>query len=137
MTVESSNATDETFQLYRKYQMAIHHDKPGENTMKGYKRFLCESPLEQCAGPLSGCGTYHIHYRVDGHLFAVSVIDVTPLAISSVYLFYDPDYGFLSPGTLTALKELELLRAEQARFPDFKYYYMGYYVHQCPKMRLV
>ena len=48
-------------------------------------------------------------HRIDGKIFAVGVIDTTPEALSSVYLFYDPDYEFLSPGTLCALREIEYI----------------------------
>lgn len=72
---------------------------------------------------------------MDGHLFAVSVVDVLPEMLSSVYVFYDPDYSFLSPGVLTALKEIDLMRCEaETSYPMFQFYVLGYYVERCPKM---
>lgn len=49
-------------------------------------------------------GAYHQWYLLDGKLIAVGVIDILPGCISSKYLFYDPDYNFLSMGTYTALR---------------------------------
>ena len=46
-------------------------------------------------------------HRIDDKIFAVGVIDLTPNTLSSVYLFYDQKYEFLSPGTLSALREIE------------------------------
>jgi len=46
-------------------------------------------------------------HRIDGKVFMVGVLDITPQVLSSVYLFYNPDYEFLSPGTLAALREIE------------------------------
>lgn len=48
-----------------------------------------------------------MNHRIDGKLFAVGVLDYTPNCLSSVYLFYDPEYGFLDPGHLCAIKEIE------------------------------
>ena len=45
-------------------------------------------------------------HRIDGKVMAVGVIDITHKCLSSVYLFYDPKYEFLNPGTLSALKEI-------------------------------
>lgn len=57
-------------------------------------------------------------HRIDGELFAVGVLDYTPHALSSVYLFYDPSYAFLNPGTLCALKEIEYCRRIQEQFDN-------------------
>ena len=48
-------------------------------------------------------------HRIDGELIAVGVLDYTHEALSSVYLFYDPKYEFLTPGTLSALLEIEYI----------------------------
>ena len=52
-------------------------------------------------------GGYHMIHRIDGEIFAVGVLDYTPNVLSSVYLFYNPKYEFLSPGILTAVREIE------------------------------
>lgn len=41
-----------------------------------------------------------------GKLVAVGVVDILPRCLSSVYLFWDPDYRHLALGKLTALYEL-------------------------------
>ncbi len=66
-------------------------------------------------------------HRIDGKLFAVGVLDILNTSISSVYLFYDPDYGFLSPGTLCALREIEYVKKFTKHNFSLKYYYMGLY----------
>ena len=73
-------------------------------------------------------------HRIDGQIMAVGVIDITEECLSSVYLFYDPKYEFLNPGTLSALKEIEYIRRiRKSRDPMFKYYYMGLYFQDCQK----
>ena len=52
----------------------------------------------------SGYGSFHQHYILDGKIIAVGVIDILPHSVSSVYLYYDPDYSFLSLGTYSALR---------------------------------
>ena len=41
---------------------------------------------------------------MDDKLIAVGVVDILPKCVSSVYLYYDPDYGFLSLGIYSALR---------------------------------
>ena len=43
-----AKATPETFELYKKYQVSVHNDKPEKVTMRGFSRFLCDSPLGVC-----------------------------------------------------------------------------------------
>ena len=97
----------EEFELYVKYQTTIHKDKPGEVTLNGFKRFLCNSPLTDSnyKGPFTkGYGSYHQQYRLNGKLIGVGVIDILSDCVSSVYFFYDPSYEFLNLGTYSALQ---------------------------------
>ena len=75
-------------------------------------------------------GSFHQCYRLNGKLIALSVLDLLPHAVSGVYFIYDPEYARWSPGKLSALRELAL-----AAEAGHGYYYMGYYIHGCPKMR--
>ena len=73
-------------------------------------------------------------HRIDGKLFAVGVLDLTPNGLSSVYLFYDPEYAFLNPGTLCALREIEYIKkVKKEHKDDFKLYYLGLYFQDCQK----
>lgn len=40
-----AEATDETYDLYKRYQMAVHKDAESKVTRRGFERFLCNSPL--------------------------------------------------------------------------------------------
>uniref|UniRef100_H2Y4K2 Arginyl-tRNA--protein transferase 1 n=1 Tax=Ciona savignyi TaxID=51511 RepID=H2Y4K2_CIOSA len=101
-----------------------------------WTRFLVDSPLNNnTEGPLKGYGSYHNQYWLDGKLVAVGVLDILPSCISSVYLYYDPDYGFLSFGVYSALSEISLVRRLTRTHPCLTHYYMGYYIQSCPKMR--
>ena len=127
----------ESFALYQKYQMAIHHDTEEKCSEKTFKRFLCDSPLIPMPGAKEwpcGYGSFHQHYRIDGKLIAVGVVDILPHCLSSVYLFYDPDFNFLSLGAYSALRELEMTRRLYLGEKALQFYYMGYYIHSCPKM---
>lgn len=91
--------------------MSIHCDAPGTNTTKQYKRFLVDTPLvlEQLKTTSSDLptklGSYHMQYWLDGkELIAVGVLDILPTSVSSVYLYYDPDYSFLTLGTYSAIR---------------------------------
>ena len=79
-------------------------------------------------------GAFHHHYRVDGKLIAVGVVDILPLCLSSVYLFYDPAYHHLSLGIYTALAEIDWVQRFQLTHPRCEYYYLGYTIVTCAKM---
>lgn len=70
-----------------------------------------------------------------GKLIAVAVLDILPHALSSKYFFWDSDYAALSPGKISALKEVEWVQTAAQQCPALHYYYMGYYIHSCHKMR--
>ncbi|XP_051883738.1 arginyl-tRNA--protein transferase 1 isoform X2 [Pristis pectinata] len=128
----------ESYQVYKRYQMAIHKDPPDKPTEQQYTRFLCQSPLQAenpPDGPDSGYGSFHQQYWLDGKIIAVGVIDILPRCVSSVYLYYDPDYAFLSLGVYSAVREIAFTTELQKTVPDLCYYYMGFYIHSCPKMK--
>ncbi|KMY95227.1 arginyl-tRNA--protein transferase 1 isoform X2 [Drosophila simulans] len=126
----------QSFALYKKYQISIHNDPP--KNQDAYKDHLQATPLKNEKprdGPEMGYGSFHQQYWLDDKLIAVGVIDILPGCVSSVYFFYDPDYSFLSLGTYGSLREIELVQSLAENVPSLKYYYMGFYIHSCPKMR--
>jgi len=146
---EFRRTVDESFEVYRKYQVMIHKDKPNDCTMNQFKRFLCSSPIlegEPVAVAKTGgfppnyfprsYGGYHQQYVLDGKIICVGVLDILPNCVSSVYLYYDPDFSFLSLGTVSALMEIAYVRDLQKHWSSkLRLYYMGFYIHSCPKMR--
>ncbi|ACO65052.1 predicted protein, partial [Micromonas commoda] len=137
VTTRPSAFDEEEYRLWRRYQTRVHGDDPNENNELGYGRFLVDTPLRRrwVASPPSGFGSFHQQYRIDGKLVAVGVVDVLPYCLSSKYFFWDPDYAALSLGKLGVLREIEWVREASAHCPTLRYYYMGYYIHDCPKMR--
>ncbi|XP_076632548.1 arginyltransferase 1 isoform X2 [Colletes latitarsis] len=138
MTNEFKCTFDESANLYKKYQMAIHGDPPEECEKMSFFNFLAKNSLQQWKpndGPPTGYGTFHEQYWLDNELIAVGVIDILPACISSVYFFYDPAYAHLSLGTFSSLREVCLTRELNRSAENLKYYYMGFYIHTCPKMR--
>ena len=112
--------TDEHYALYCRYQR-VRHNGGGmdDNTPEDYNNFLLESPLESML----------VEFRLDGVLKIVSIIDVTPHALSAVYTFYADDAG-ASYGTYAILWQIELARRTRRR-----YVYLGYWIEQSDKMR--
>ncbi|PIN09689.1 Arginyl-tRNA-protein transferase [Handroanthus impetiginosus] len=131
----------EEYSLYRKYQLQVHNDTPAHVTESSYKRFLVDTPLvyvspsDDGAVPPCGFGSFHQQYVVDGKLIAVGVFDILPKCLSSKYLFWDPDFAFLSLGKYSALEEIRWVSQNQVHCPSLQYYYLGYYIHSCSKMR--
>jgi arginine-tRNA-protein transferase len=134
VTLEPDNCTDEKFQLYKDYQINVHHDKPEDVSKRGFERFLCKSPISRETVKKDGkelrLGSYHQCYRLDGRLIAIGVLDLLPHAVSGVYFVYHQDFEKWSFGKLSALREAAL-----ALEGGYEFYYMGYYIHNCVKMR--
>ncbi|XP_046417336.1 arginyl-tRNA--protein transferase 1 isoform X5 [Neodiprion fabricii] len=138
MSSEYISTSKQSYELYKKYQMAIHKDRAEQVTQQQYTRFLVESPLQEWVpadGPPQGYGSFHQQYWLNNQLIAVGVIDILPSCISSVYFFYDPIYSHISLGTYGSLREVMLTRQLNKLVPNLKYYYMGFYIHTCLKMR--
>lgn len=74
----------ESFQLYRAYQQNRHGDKLEDLTEERYRNFLVESPLIRT---LPSLGTFHHRWFWRGRLMAVSVLDMLPSSLSSVYFY--------------------------------------------------
>jgi hypothetical protein len=60
----------------------------------------------------------------------MAVLDLLPHCVSGVYFMYHSDFEKFGLGKVSALREAALA-IEQ----DYQYYYMGYYIHTCPKMQ--
>jgi hypothetical protein len=59
----------------------------------------------------------------------MGVLDLLPHCVSGVYFMYHGDYRAWGFGKLSACREAAL-----AREGGYQYYYMGFYIHSCPKM---
>lgn len=156
-TVQITRAmfSEEALEVYIKYQKHVHKDTKDLNKEQ-YERFLCQCPLFDKEEPFAAMpvdsdfkndqirtkkdegvwpqyhGCYHMEHRIDGRLFAVGVMDLTAHSLSSVYLYYDPDFEFIAPGTLCALREIEYMKRVRKDFDDgFKMYILGYYFQDC------
>uniref|UniRef100_A0A8B9HSZ4 Arginyltransferase 1 n=1 Tax=Astyanax mexicanus TaxID=7994 RepID=A0A8B9HSZ4_ASTMX len=103
---------EESVALYARYQMSVHGDTPCECDEKQIC-FLSLSPSLQAEtspdGPEVGYGSFHQQYWLDGRIVAVGVIDILPNCVSSVYLYYHPDFASLSLGSYSALRSLFLM----------------------------
>ncbi|QSS66179.1 arginine-tRNA-protein transferase [Histoplasma capsulatum] len=121
------------YDLFLKYQMTIHKEPASRWNVPSFKRFLCtgiQRKTVKIGSKEQRLGSYHQCYRLDGKLIAVAVLDLLPHAVSSVYLFYDPEYSDYEFGKISALREIALTSEG-----NYQYYYMGFYIHSCPKMR--
>lgn len=134
MTLEPSDFTTEKYELFRNYQQHVHHDPPSKISLSGFANFLCSSPLIRTSRTVNGkaqhLGSYHQCYRVDGRLVAMGVLDLLPHCVSGVYFIYHSDFERWSFGKLSAMSEIALTLEG-----GYQYYYMGYYIPSCAKMR--
>lgn len=116
--VHPPRVTDEKYMLFRQY-IDGRHDGAMARTNEAFQDFLYDSPTE----------TLEFEYRIDKRLIGVSIADRCPGGLSSVYMFFDPACAPRSPGTFSALHEIDYIRQAGMR-----YYYLGYYVAGCAAM---
>mmetsp|Transcript_27328 Transcript_27328/g.49158 ORF Transcript_27328/g.49158 Transcript_27328/m.49158 type:complete len:471 (+) Transcript_27328:1633-3045(+) len=131
ISLENNLFTQEKFELYKRYQAAVHNDT--KDNADSFQRFLCSDALVRDEGDGIEQGCFHMMHRIDGRLIGFGVIDILPKGVSSVYFVYEPEFKFLSLGVVGAIKEIEFIK--QYLTDDFKFYYMGYYIDTCQKMR--
>ncbi|EPQ61312.1 hypothetical protein GLOTRDRAFT_125034 [Gloeophyllum trabeum ATCC 11539] len=183
--LESPSYTAEKYQLYEAYQAQVHGDTL--NLPYLFYRFLVESPL-LVGNPLSAqdhseptppassqtaaipypapapahlprqYGSYHQLYRLDGRLIGMSVLDILPGSVSSVYFVYDRRWVKYSLGKLSIMYEAALVQEmHQAGLPNMEHLHLGlfrsinlfpsaaynrtlfrsegFYIHSNPKMK--
>ncbi|GMH76556.1 hypothetical protein TL16_g07123 [Triparma laevis f. inornata] len=137
--------------LYCEYQQKVHNDPnpydddPHNVDNSGFKRFLVDNPFSDEEKDLENgivlefddenilesfdlLGCWHLHYLIDEELVMVSVLDFLPDALSSVYCFYATHS--IPLGRWSVIKEVEFCRRWR-----IEWYYLGYYIESCPKMK--
>ncbi|POR37098.1 Arginyl-tRNA--protein transferase 1 [Tolypocladium paradoxum] len=135
VTLDEDTFTEEKYRVYDNYQKVVHNEAPKDRTRRSFKRFLCSSPLRRQVttapdGRKRRLGSYHHCYRIDGELVAIGVLDLLPECVSSVYFLYHESIHKYTPGKLGAVYEIALA-VEQG----YRWWYPGFYIHNCPKMR--
>jgi len=77
----------------------------------------------------SCCDSFELRYRVEGKLIGVAIVDRSDDALSAVYCYYNPDFGWLSPGVYSILEQLECCRRW-----GLSYLYLGLTIESCRAM---
>lgn len=108
ITIHRALFTEELFELYNKYEIAVHKKERDRDQLK---RFFCSSPVYDPNNyedvhiltkpapysyetidegrefkeepPYPGPGSYHFYHRIDGKLVAVGNIDITKTILNS------------------------------------------------------
>lgn len=112
---------DEThFTLYQRYQAARHAGgSMDKDSREQYQNFLLQSHVKSKL----------ITFYDATQLCMISIIDVLPDGLSSVYTFYDPDITQASFGTYNILWQIQLCKAL-----GLNYLYLGYWIKEHKKM---
>lgn len=94
-----------------------------QNTEEGFNLF-----------GIRGFGTYVLQYRFKDKLYALSLLDILPHYVSSVYFSYDTTFSNLTLGIFSMLFEVRLSQLLGALLKTPMYHTSGYYMANCPKM---
>ncbi|HEX72619.1 MAG TPA: arginyltransferase [Candidatus Hydrogenedentes bacterium] len=120
-SIAAPSFSEEKLDIYRRYLQFQHNDHERKVDEPRYREFLVDSCL--------GGRTMEIQFRVGERLACVGIADRLDDALSTVYCFFDPNFARWSPGTYSALYEIDL-----ARRWGLRYYYMGFYIRDCDSM---
>jgi arginyl-tRNA---protein transferase len=134
VVLEEDTFSEEKYAIFENYQRIVHQEPPDKISRKGFRRFLCDSPLVReeivdSNGSVRKLGSFHQCYYLDGKLVAIGVLDLLPHAVSAVYFLYHESIHQHAPGKLGALREIAL-----AIEGGYRWWYAGFYIHSCPKM---
>jgi len=105
--------------LYEKY-LQTQHGTAEEIDEGRYSDFFVSSCLST---------TEELRLFAGDTLVGLGIFDVIGDALSSVYFFFDPDYGKFSPGTYSVLLEIDLCKER-----SLSYYYPGFFIPECSAM---
>ena len=119
VTIGPPQFTEEKFRIFRDY-LKFQHDSAQDDSVENFRDHLYVSPIM----------TLEFEYRMRERLVAVSIADICSRSFSSVYAYFDPEFSERSLGTFSALWEIQFCRAR-----GIPYYYIGFYIRDCPSMR--
>lgn len=75
------------------------------------------------------CDTRYVEFSLDNKPVAVSVMDILNNGLSAVYTYFDPDEAKRGLGVFAVL-----WLVEEAKRRGLSYVYLGYLIHESPKM---
>ena len=122
---ELTHTLEEAYQLYTKFQLAVHPGKTRFMSAGDFEWGFMNSPVINPTTHLEG--SYHMHYYLDNELVMISILDILPKYFVSIYFIYDPAIRYMTPGIYTVLVELDLVQQLSQQRPGLQYYALGYY----------
>jgi len=120
VTIHPAEFNQRHFDLYRQYMNARHPDgSMASPDPEQYNRFFGSN----------WCETRYVEFSHSDRPLAVSVMDILGNGLSAVYTFFDPAASERGLGVYAVL-----WLVEEARRRGLAYIYLGYLIHESPKM---
>lgn len=120
-TLHELHYKSQHYALYQQYQAQRHAGGGMDNDcLEQYQNFLLQSHVNSIL----------IEFHEGETLRMISIVDVLPDGLSSVYTFYDASVVHASFGTYSILWQVE-----QCKIHNLAYLYLGYWIKENRKMR--
>jgi len=111
---------DTHFELYQRYVQSRHPDgSMATPDREQYNRFFGST----------WCDTRYVEFNLEGRPLAIAVIDVLEHGLSAVYTFFEPGEYKRGLGVFAVLWLIEEVKRR-----GLPYLYLGYLIHDSPKM---
>jgi len=111
---------EEHFELYQRYIHSRHPEGSMANPEREqYNRFFSSSWSD----------TRYVEFSLDGRPLAVAVVDLLDGGLSAVYTFFEPAEHKRGLGVFAVLWMIE-----ECKRRELPYLYLGYLIHESPKM---
>ena len=124
VTVRPAAATAEHVDLYNRWHRDMHARRDWESDASTVREYR-----ENLVGPGFPFAKEFAYRDESGALVGVGLVDEVPDGLNSIYFYYDPAWRPRSPGTFSALSEID-----HARRTGRRWVYLGYWIPENASM---
>ena len=133
--------TTQKYELFNRYNSEVHgKSEPIRHSL--FKLNFCRNEIQEeilvskiDPSKRLELGSYHLEFYLDGTLIGVDCIKILKTGVVHSYFFYETSLRPLNLGSIAFLEKAKIIQRHVKFFEKFKYVYLGFYVHNNPKLK--